>query len=130
VTGSCHCGAVKISLSKKPEYMFDCNCSNCSKHGVLWGYFSPSDVSISGETKTYLRKDRDSPSSCVHFCAICGCTTHWSPTINISQEGMGANMRMFASEELAGIALHYPDGKNWSGQGAFGMRRESSIYED
>jgi hypothetical protein len=43
---------------------------------------------------------------------------------------MGANMRMFASEELAGIALHYPDGKNWSGQGAFGMRRESSIYED
>ena len=42
---------------------------------------------------------------------------------------MGANMRLFDAEELAEVALHYPDGKSWSGEGAFGMRRESSVFE-
>lgn len=39
-------------------------------------------------------------------------------------------MRLFANDDLGGIALHYPDGENWSGKGPFSMRRESSIYED
>jgi hypothetical protein len=41
---------------------------------------------------------------------------------------MGANMRLFDSEELTGISLHFPDGKAWSGQGEFGMRRDSNIF--
>jgi hypothetical protein len=120
---------VSIKLAEKPEYMFDCNCSNCRKHGVLWGYFAPSKVVISGETQSYARADRKRPSVYVHFCKTCGCTTHWSPTENITQDSMGANMRLFAPEELTGIALHFPDGIGWSGQGAFGMRSESAVFE-
>jgi hypothetical protein len=67
MTGSCHCGAVTIRLAEKPEYLFDCNCSMCSKHGVLWGYFPTCEVQISGETISYTRADRDLPSSKVHF---------------------------------------------------------------
>jgi hypothetical protein len=129
VTGSCHCGAVTISLSKKPDFMFDCNCSNCSKHGVLWAYFNLSEVVISGETSSYTRADRDLPSACVHFCKTCGCTTHWTPTVHNQQDSMGTNMRLFIPQELSGIALHFPDGENWSGQGAFSMRRNSSVFE-
>jgi hypothetical protein len=128
VTGSCHCGTVTIRLAEKPEYIFDCNCSMCSKHGVLWGYFPTCEVQISGETISYVRADRDFPSSKVHFCGTCGCTTHWSPTLNNPQDNMGANMRLFDSEELTGIPLHFPDGKAWSGQGEFGMRRDSNIF--
>ncbi len=128
MTGSCHCGAVIITLAGKPEYLFDCNCSNCSKRGALWGYFSPADVQVSGETIPYTHPERERPSSEVHFCGTCGCTTHWSPTVNISQDMMGANMRLFSSEELVGTPLHFPDGEGWSGQGPFGMRRESTIF--
>jgi hypothetical protein len=128
MTGTCHCGAVTITLADKPEYLFDCDCSNCSKHGALWGYFAPADVKVSGKTVSYTHPERERPSSNIHFCGTCGCTTHWSPTVHISQDMMGANMRLFDSEELSGIPLHFPDGKGWSGQGPFGMRRESTIF--
>jgi hypothetical protein len=128
VTGSCHCGAVTIELAHKPEYMFDCNCSMCLKHGVLWGYFAVSDVVMSGETQTYSRPDRDKPSVFVHFCGICGCTTHWSATTHSPQDQMGTNMRLFAESDLTGTALHFPDGAGWSGEGPFGMRRESAVF--
>jgi hypothetical protein len=109
--------------------MFDCNCSNCRKHGVLWGYLSPTDVDVSGETNSYTRADRDRPSANIHFCKACGCTTHWTPTANFPQDSMGTNMRLFVPEELTGIALHFPDGIGWSGQGAFVMRSESAVFE-
>jgi hypothetical protein len=125
--GTCHCGAVTITLAHKPQYLFDCNCSICRKQGVLWGYFALSDVMISGDTQAYTRADRERPKVRVHFCGICGCTTHWSPALNNPQDQMGANMRLFAEEMLSGIALHFPDGAGWSGEGPFDMRRESSV---
>jgi len=35
--GSCHCGAVRISVetSAPPERLIDCNCSVCRKKGIL-----------------------------------------------------------------------------------------------
>jgi hypothetical protein len=99
----------------------------CRKQGVLWGYFAVSDVTISGETQHYTRADRERPNARVHFCGICGCTTHWSSARPTWPDQMGANMRLFAEDALTGIALHFPDGAAWSGEGPFGMRRESTV---
>ena len=51
VTGSCHCGAVKIEVPAAPEWVGSCNCSFCKKIGSLMAYY-PDDgsVKISGET--------------------------------------------------------------------------------
>jgi hypothetical protein len=128
MTGSCHCGAVTLELAEKPDYLFDCNCSMCSKHGVVWGYFDPSQVTISGETKAYSRADRDQPAVDLHFCGTCGCSTHWTPKAHVPQDRMGTNMRLFATQDLAGIPLHFPDGLSWDGEGDFGMRKESIVF--
>jgi hypothetical protein len=97
------------------------------KHGVLWGYFAAFAVVITGETQTYSRADRTRPKVLVHFCGVCGCTTHWSPTSHGSQEQVGTNMRLFDAKTLTGIALHFPDGSGWNGEGPFGMRREAAM---
>jgi hypothetical protein len=128
MTGSCHCGAVTLELAEKPDYLFDCNCSMCSKHGVLWGYFEPDQVTINGDTKTYSRIDREVPAVDIHFCGSCGCSTHWTPKTHIAQNRMGANMRLFSAEELTGIPLHFPDGAEWSGEGDFRMRKVSELF--
>jgi hypothetical protein len=94
---------------------------------VLSGYFTVGDEVIEGHTQFYSRADRDGPSVYVHFYLFCGCTTHWSPTLISPPDRMGTNMRLFAQEDLTGIALHFPDGAGWSGHGAFGMRRESTV---
>jgi hypothetical protein len=115
VNGGCHCGAVKIEIAQKPSYINDCNCSLCARLGVLWGYFVPKDVTVSGEISNYARVDRDMPSVIAHFCPTCGTTTHWTPAAHIRQDRMGVNMRLFGNEATDGVTLHYLDGASWNG---------------
>jgi hypothetical protein len=126
-TGSCHCGAVQLSISHKPEILVDCNCSWCAKTGVWWGYFKPSERSISGETRTYLNKDRDPPFIALHFCGTCGCITHWSSLPIWEQDKQGVNMRLFDQCVISGVELRFSDGKNWNRRDPPGVRQESII---
>lgn len=129
---SCHCGAVKVSVSHQPEFLQDCNCNLCSKSGGVWGYFNPADVEIEGATGSYKRTDYPQPAVEMHFCKDCGSTTHWTLTKeHVARIGnndqMGVNMRLFDSDDLAGVELRFPDGKNWTGESEFGFRRQSVI---
>lgn len=133
MSATCHCGAVSVRLAKAPEEIAECNCSLCFSHGILWSYMSPRDVVIEGATRTYNRADRENPNSDLHFCATCGCTTHWSATEGLIErmggevDMMGVNMRMFPPSQLSGLRLVFPDGRGWSGEGAWGYAREHEV---
>ncbi|MBB6424666.1 GFA family protein [Sphingopyxis sp. JAI128] len=130
---SCHCGAVSVRLAKAPEELAECNCSLCFSHGILWAYYSPKDVVIEGPTRTYNRADRANPNSDLHFCANCGCSTHWSATEGLIERTggaidlMGVNMRLFAPARLHGLRLVFPDGRGWSGEGAWEYARDAGV---
>ena|ERR1700761_76943 len=128
---SCLCGQVRIELPKRPDFINACNCLLCSKTGAHWAYFHPSDVGIAGATKGYRREDKAAPAAEIRFCATCGATTHFVLTETaVAQFGnvqMGVNMRLADEADLAGIALRYPDGRAWSGEGSFGQVREAYI---
>jgi hypothetical protein len=129
----CHCGAVSVRLSRAPEEIAECNCSLCFSHGILWAYYSPRDVVIEGETRRYSRADRENPNSHLHFCATCGCTTHWSATEGLIErmggevDLMGVNMRLFGASRLSGLTLSFPDGNGWSGEGEWGYARDHAV---
>lgn len=128
---SCHCGQVRIEIDKRPDHINECNCSLCSKTGVRWGYFDPSEVRVEGTAKGYRRADKDEPSAQIQFCANCGSTTHFTLTEQaVAKFGntlMGVNMWLADREDLAGIELHYPDGRSWPGDGPFGYVRKPQI---
>jgi hypothetical protein len=42
LTGSCHCGAIKVKVASKPRQLTSCNCSICRRYGTLWGYYDGS----------------------------------------------------------------------------------------
>jgi len=132
---SCHCGSVKITITRQPEFMQDCNCTLCSNSGAVWGYLDPVAFIVAGDTKGYVRKDYPQPAVDIRFCNICGATTHWLLTEEyIARTGqnarMAVNMRLFKSEDLTGIELKFPDGINWIGEGECGFRRQSVILGD
>ena len=133
LTATCHCGAVSIRVAVKPEYINECNCSLCSKHGVWWGYYPVADVTVSGATTGYSRTDRTDQAVCLHFCGSCGCTTHWTLTSAFAAQHpeeanrMGVNMRLFARDALAGVELRFPDGRAWEGDGTFGYVRAADV---
>lgn len=128
---SCLCNQIRIKLEKRPNLIHECNCTLCSKAGVRWGYFHPSEVSVEGTATGYCRDDKDDPNAQVQFCSTCGSTTHFVLTVNaVSKFGnslMGVNMWLADARDLAGIELRYPDGQAWSGEGDFAYVREAEI---
>ena len=35
---TCHCGAVRLQIPRKPRTLTDCNCSICRRYGTRWAY--------------------------------------------------------------------------------------------
>lgn len=131
MTEHCLCGAVSVTIQAKPDFIHDCNCSLCRKSGGAWGYFSSSQVRTEGKTVSVLRSDKPTPAAEVHSCAICSTTTHFVIAKSFTEQHgpadmVGVNMRLFDPDELGGVELRFPDGKAWSGEGAFGYRRSAT----
>lgn len=108
VAASCHCGACVLAVAAAPVEVTDCNCSICRRYGVLWAYYTPADVDLSGidTTDTYAWADR---SIAFHRCAGCGCVTHWA-AVDPARQRMGVNARLLLPEVLAAARLRHLDG--------------------
>jgi hypothetical protein len=77
--GKCHCGEAGWTLKDMPESVTVCNCTVCRRYGVLWAYgYSGDDIHSIGTTTTYRGKDGGATD--FHFCAKCGCVTHYVKT--------------------------------------------------
>jgi hypothetical protein len=97
MTGSCHCGAVRISVPGRPEWLGSCNCSICRRLGSLIAYY-PDDgsVRVEGPTQPYIWGDR---MIAMHHCPTCACFIHWTST-GESYGRVGVNARMLDGFEV------------------------------
>ena len=109
--GSCICGGVTLELPRKPEYINICNCRLCRSTGGAFGYFTPGELTLAGETTSFQRDDLPEAWLTLHFCPRCGSATHWTPTARTAADRIGVNMRLFAQDELGGIEVRYQDGR-------------------
>ncbi|MEM7664946.1 MAG: aldehyde-activating protein [Pseudomonadota bacterium] len=121
--GSCHCGAVSVTIASKPDYINLCDCSLCAKSGGAWGYFISAEVTIDGQTKGYRRADYAEPAIEMHFCTTCSAVSHWVLTEHCEGDRVGVNMRIFEPSDLDGIEARTLDGRNWFGKTAAAHRR-------
>jgi len=114
LTGTCHCGAVKIQIPRRPRRLTECNCSICRRYGTRWAYFNSDDVNIiakRGAMEDYRWGDK-----ALRFvrCKHCGCVTHWEGVERRPGGRMGVNTRNFDPDELAGVRVRLLDGaKTW-----------------
>lgn len=106
IEGSCHCGGVRIVLAYAPTDINECQCSHCQKRGARWSYYDAADVVVAGKTSIYSWGDKRVE---FHFCPVCGCSTHWTPT-DPKRMRRGINTRMLAPEDLAGAAVRKEPG--------------------
>ncbi len=109
IEASCHCGAVRLVLDIAPTEVTDCNCSICRRYGVLWAYYSPTQVQLQppdAATDIYMWDDR---SIEFHRCRNCGCVTHWAP-VDPNRDRMGVNARLLPPQDLAHARIRRLDG--------------------
>jgi len=110
-SGSCHCGAVRIEVPRRPRMLTNCNCSICRRYGTLWAYYKESSVRVvcePGATESYswgrkgLRFVR---------CKGCGCVMKWERIRPRRVNYAGVNARNF---ELGDLRIRLLDGaKTW-----------------
>jgi hypothetical protein len=110
LSGTCHCGAVRIDLPTRPQAATLCNCSLCRRLGSLWSYYPAGTVAISGHpehTDGYIWGDRTLRTV---RCRHCGIVTHWEPLQAGPDAHMGVNIRNFDPGEFEGLRLRRFDG--------------------
>ena len=110
LSGSCHCGAVRIEIPFLPESVTLCNCSICRRYGGLWAHFKVGTVRVTGhpeQTDAYVWGDRTLRTV---RCRHCGCVTHWEPLEPKPDEHMAVNILNFDPNELESLRIRRFDG--------------------
>lgn len=109
--GTCHCGEVSWTLETSPKSATACNCTICRRHGALWVYgYIGDDIQTTGKTRTYLR--RDSGDIYFHFCATCGCITHYvvSAEDENGRTRAAVNLRMSDPSPIGELPIRHFEG--------------------
>ena len=110
IEASCHCGAVRMQVARRPERLTSCNCSICHRLGTLWAYYRQDEVAFlagAGTTVPYVQGDRTLE---MHHCPTCGCVTHWESLKKGGAERMAVNARLMAPAEIANVPIRHLDG--------------------
>jgi len=110
LTGTCHCGAVRVEVPRRPRMLTSCNCSICRRYGALWAYYRAADVRVvakRGATDSYSWGVK-----ALKFvrCANCGCVMNWERRRPRKQNYMGVNARNLDPAALEGVRIRLLDG--------------------
>ena len=115
LTGSCHCGAVRITLPVMPTVATKCNCSICRRLGGIWAYFELGTVQFEGHpehTTDYIWGDKTLRTI---RCRHCGCATHWEPLDGVPGARHGVNINNFDPALQARVKIRHFDGaETWT----------------
>jgi len=113
-TGSCHCGVVRleVSLSNPIVRLLECNCSICTKKGIVHLPAQERELRvIADETKLLVYKFHSGVAQ--HwFCRICGIHTHGRPRNNPTRLTVNARCLDNYHDLRASAELVYFDGMN------------------
>jgi hypothetical protein len=109
--GQCHCGGVKFQVTMaRPEKIYDCNCSICSKAG--WALtFVPAETFVL-EVGSELQRDYQFGKKHLHhpFCTVCGVRAFSKGTGPDGKDVVAVNLNCLIGFDSKGIAMEAFDG--------------------
>ena len=111
--GSCHCGRIKFTVTTRVEKVVSCNCSICSKKGVLHHRVTPERFNLD-EGKEYLSLYRFATKEARHyFCSVCGVHPFSNPLA--APDMFSINVRCLDDFDLDNETYEIVmfDGRNW-----------------
>ena len=110
LTATCHCGAVRVEVPRKPRSLTNCNCSICRRYGTLWAYYKKAEVRVIGASRAVDGYSWGDKSLRFVRCGKCGCVTHWEPVQPKEGARVGVNARNFEPGALGPVRIRLLDG--------------------
>ena len=81
-TASCSCGQLTATVAGDPIRVGVCHCLACQRRtGSVFGAqarFPSSAVTVSGESREYVRTGDSGGRAHFHFCPVCGSTVYYT----------------------------------------------------
>jgi hypothetical protein len=99
--GGCHCGAVRYEATTDLAQVISCNCSICSKRGLLWTFVRLEAFQLlSGEDQS---TDYQFGKRNIHhlFCRVCGVESFARGRARDGAEMVAVNVRCLEGVEVA-----------------------------
>jgi hypothetical protein len=80
---SCSCGQLTATTNDDPVRISICHCLACQRRTggpfAEQARFVRADVTVSGQSTSYVRTGDEGTSARFHFCPVCGATVFYAP---------------------------------------------------
>ena len=109
--GGCHCGNVRYQATTDLGSVVSCNCSICSKRGLLLAFVPPQQFAL--QSGAELLADYQFHKKVVHhlFCPACGVKSFARGTMPDGSEMVAINVRCLDEVDLAALTPTPFDGR-------------------
>lgn len=109
--GGCHCGAVRFRVRATLDDVSECNCSMCTKKGILHLIVPPEQFELV-QGADALTTYRFNTGVAQHtFCRHCGIHPFYVPRSD--PDKIDVNARCLDGVDPATLVLRRFDGRNW-----------------
>jgi hypothetical protein len=106
---SCHCGAIRLEIARRPRMLTECNCSICRRYGARWAYTTLAGVRIHARRGAFAAYMYGTKTFKYHRCRRCGCVTHYQRVLTTDDTRIAINARLMDPDDLAGIRIRTLD---------------------
>ena len=111
LSASCHCGAVRLEIDRKPQELTECNCSICRRYGARWSYYHRGSVRVLCAPDALAAYSRGRKAIEFNHCKACGCVVFHEATKKVGDETpIAVNARMLQPDDVASIRVRLLDG--------------------
>ena|SRR5262245_18274524 len=110
LTASCHCGAIRLEVSRTPRTLTNCNCSICRRYGALWAYYKATSVRVLCAPDSIAAYSWRGKRLRFCRCKVCGCVTHHERTRKRPDSVIAVNARNFDPSAVATARVRRLDG--------------------
>jgi hypothetical protein len=111
--GGCHCGKVRYEVETDLGTVISCNCSICTKSGVLWSFVPASRFALLAGEGHLADYQFNRHVIHHHFCRSCGVESFARGTAPDGTETVAVNVRCLDDIDLSALTLTPVDGRSF-----------------
>jgi hypothetical protein len=111
--GGCHCGQVQYEATTDLSQVISCNCSICSKRGLLLTFVTPDQFALHAGAQGLT--DYQFNKKVIHhkFCDVCGVASFAEGKKPDGKTMFAINVRCLDGVDVSSLTVTPVDGKNF-----------------
>ena len=109
--GGCHCGRVRFRVRADLSTALECNCSICTKKGILHLIVPPAQFELLSGDDTLTTYQFNTKTARHTFCSHCGMHPFHTPRSHPDHSDV--NARCLDGVEISALRPRMVDGRDW-----------------